>query len=718
MIHLLSLQNWAKHHGKTFTFSEGLNLIKGENESGKTLLLEGIDYALHGTVALRLPVAMYSPGLFACLITTIGNIRYRIERSPKKVELYNDETNEVVAKGARPVEAEIRRLLGYNRNVFLMANYSCQDQISYLSSMTPAERKRTIDNVVGLTSVEQVIKQHKEELTVLNRLDRSLSGREVEKPEQPLFVRVENVDALLAEKREKITQYLAEHQAQTTLRNNLNALLQYKPVELPKPDVSSIIPGWTAESIAAHKNLLVHVREQIAEAEKKLAEDQEPTRLPKPNTADLIEGLTQAKIEAHDRDLASVRSFIHAGEKLMEKPRSVLAAGTFSLEEIEAAEKEQELYNDWVHVQNLKAKGTIQCGHCGGEVHLATDSLAPYPHLVNVDSMAPPQNNPNKMRQVRFAYLTAEAELASQQETQKSFTQREAELVDNWYTEEQIENHRLTQIMLDKFNDAEGQYYYWTERTSGLKKHVDYLKEKLKTALEESPSVEKLDAHLAAAAEQLKYEVNQAELQNWQQQYDSLGQFAGEEALANLLELKGEQEVEIAGLETSKNTWAEYDRQIKQYNDWYEEYSTNRDAVEAEQAIVDALQDYKGRIKSSILPSVNAVATTWIKRMSEGRHFKVELTDNMEILVNDEPIEALSISGRALGHLALRMALGQVLTTRVYPVFIADEVDASMRDNRAQGVLNALTDMLKGSVKQIIMISHRELDHEANVIEV
>lgn len=115
---------------------------------------------------------------------------------------------------------------------------------------------------------------------------------------------------------------------------------------------------------------------------------------------------------------------------------------------------------------------------------------------------------------------------------------------------------------------------------------------------------------------------------------------------------------------------------------------------------------------------MNAVASTWMRRMSEGKHQKVELTDNMEILVNGEPIEALSISGRALGHLSLRMALGQVLTNAVFPVFMADEVDASMRNNRAQNVLDSLTDMLKGSMKQIIMISHQSLEAVDNIIEV
>ena len=81
-------------------------------------------------------------------------------------------------------------------------------------------------------------------------------------------------------------------------------------------------------------------------------------------------------------------------------------------------------------------------------------------------------------------------------------------------------------------------------------------------------------------------------------------------------------------------------------------------------------------------------------------------------------IEALSISGRALGHLSLRMALGQVLTNSVFPVMLLDEICSSMRNNRAQLVLDNLIAMLNQSVKQIIIITHHSLEHIDHRIEV
>lgn len=84
MILSLSLKNTPKHHGCFFSFKEGINLIKGENESGKSSLLEYIDFALHGSVALRLPVSMYPTNLQADLVFQIKGQVYWVRRTPKK----------------------------------------------------------------------------------------------------------------------------------------------------------------------------------------------------------------------------------------------------------------------------------------------------------------------------------------------------------------------------------------------------------------------------------------------------------------------------------------------------------------------------------------------------------------------------------------------------------------------------------------------------------
>ena len=129
------------------------------------------------------------------------------------------------------------------------------------------------------------------------------------------------------------------------------------------------------------------------------------------------------------------------------------------------------------------------------------------------------------------------------------------------------------------------------------------------------------------------------------------------------------------------------------------------------------LTELMTKIKSELLPNVNQVASSLLHLMSDGTHTELELTDEMDILVGGTSVDALSGSGKSIAHLALRLSLAQILTTGVFPVFIADEVDASMTENRSSLTLQALRLMLKKTVKQLIIISHKTLDDVDHVIQ-
>ena len=84
--------------------------------------------------------------------------------------------------------------------------------------------------------------------------------------------------------------------------------------------------------------------------------------------------------------------------------------------------------------------------------------------------------------------------------------------------------------------------------------------------------------------------------------------------------------------------------------------------------------------------------------MSGGERYQVEIDDDFNIELDGLPINTLSGSGKAVANLALRIALGQILTNRVFSLFMADEVYASMDDDRAASTaesLRRLTPLLK-----------------------
>jgi exonuclease SbcC len=57
MLKKITLKNFRKHTDSVFEFDDGLHVMRGANEAGKSTVLEGVAYALGGVKALRSPLA-------------------------------------------------------------------------------------------------------------------------------------------------------------------------------------------------------------------------------------------------------------------------------------------------------------------------------------------------------------------------------------------------------------------------------------------------------------------------------------------------------------------------------------------------------------------------------------------------------------------------------------------------------------------------------------
>ena len=718
MILELTMQNWVKHHNKTFKFKEGLNLIRGENETGKSLILEAVDFALHGSVALRLPVSMYPTNLQSDLLFCVRGEVYHVCRTPKKASLYKGENKDnLIASGVKPVDAEIRKLLGYNRNVFMVSNYSSQDSIQYLSQMKPAERKRTIDNVVGLTAVEQVLVERKNNLSALKKVEASFASRRVEPPAEleveynPLF------EEVIQTERETLDKLNAIIVTQQNNERQHQALDNSKPAPFELLNVEGLL------SIGAHEIKDVRLKRQSLEDKVssllKQYNDHCQSPVQRPDDVDLsalIEGLTIYQVQSGKLKRQELVNKIAFFEKEIAKFPDISGEQYVPMSEIEAVAAQENLYKDWLEVQRLKEKGTITCNHCEGEVLLAIDHIqAHYSHVPELveKPLITSQELINKNKDLE--HITQSVEDYKNQ--LEDFKNQLVEFDRNWYSEEALDDHVAALEREQDYTRRLADYHIWADKELKLNQAVVEAQHELKEFNEQNHSEEKLAKAEQAMANHVQNERNKQIMAQWQKSKDALEPFdveALEQAKTQLQAVEQSLQENIKWFEA----WKEYFRLDQIFSEWNNGFALASYEVEQEKLAIDTLNNFKAKIKTTILPSVNAVASTWLYKMSEGKHFKITLTDDMEILVGDQPIEALSISGRALGHLSLRMALGQVLTNSVFPVFMADEVDASMRNNRAQAVLDSLTEMLNGSMKQIIMISHRELERIDNVIEV
>jgi DNA repair exonuclease SbcCD ATPase subunit len=164
----------------------GITAVIGPNESGKTFTtIELVRYLLFGKKALRGPASDYIKlnveGEF-----TIRGHSYTFSRSSKK-EQVTDAIGTVIAVGAEEVTNKAVELLGYGLNVFDIANASVQKQADLFGQLRPAERKRLIDEVVGLADQEKVEKALRDEGNTLQREAEALLRGHVKpvKPDKP-----------------------------------------------------------------------------------------------------------------------------------------------------------------------------------------------------------------------------------------------------------------------------------------------------------------------------------------------------------------------------------------------------------------------------------------------------------------------------------------------------------------------------------------------------
>ena len=157
MLTSLNYSNVFPSTGRTLEgniqFHKGLGAIIGPNEVGKSFIVEMIRCCLFGSSALRGKANDYRK-LKAELEFTVKDQAYRVFRTGSSAMLFRGA--EEIAVGVRPVNAKIVQLLGFGLEVFDVASVANQGEIERLGSMKPAERKRMVDSVIGLTVIEQL----------------------------------------------------------------------------------------------------------------------------------------------------------------------------------------------------------------------------------------------------------------------------------------------------------------------------------------------------------------------------------------------------------------------------------------------------------------------------------------------------------------------------------------------------------------------------------
>lgn len=179
----LKLHNFKRYAEYEITFESGLCGILGRNGRGKSTIFDGVFFALYGEYKGSkelIPTAGSTGGVKVELNFEIEGKSYTAIREfrGKALTPYAmlKEGDETIVTGAREMTGVVTKLLGMGKEAFLHTVFASQKELTALSSMKNDERKAMMRRLLGLEKIDKIEEMIREELRELNRDIKSASG--------------------------------------------------------------------------------------------------------------------------------------------------------------------------------------------------------------------------------------------------------------------------------------------------------------------------------------------------------------------------------------------------------------------------------------------------------------------------------------------------------------------------------------------------------------
>jgi DNA repair protein SbcC/Rad50 len=171
MIESIQLRNWKSHTESNFQFQPGTNVLVGSMGAGKSSILQAISFALFGTFSeLKHRNIKSSDVISRSAEQKIAEVTLSI-KSPKnkafQIKRKIDAKKNIAEGTVRDAEGKlvagpqttqvndfVKKELGVDDEIFLRTVYAMQNDIDMILKLAPKERKKRIDELMGLNKFE------------------------------------------------------------------------------------------------------------------------------------------------------------------------------------------------------------------------------------------------------------------------------------------------------------------------------------------------------------------------------------------------------------------------------------------------------------------------------------------------------------------------------------------------------------------------------------
>ena len=642
MIHALTIQGAFAHHDRHFTFGPGLTAITGPNGSGKSEILDMIRFALFGAPALRTSPTDYKKTRVS-LEFSVRGVRYTVERSTANAKLLRE--GDTLATGTRPVNDKVKAIFGYDLSVFDTSHAVTQGALLQLLSARPADRKRLVDQTVGLSTLTELIDQCKKEASALLPHIEALETYAAPPP-APVPPPAYRPAALLSLRRDRLREGVR-------LREAVAKALAREPERVETPVWAH---SWTLEDVEEHEAQRRALAAQVAALRKILAP---PPRLTR---EEIVE-------QEYRHAVAESRAALQNLPPRPDIPREELAGMERQLDEYDC-------YRGW---KELSAKGSHTCPKCKHEWFVAQEEMERYGDWKGRE--APPKPKLPSL-------LAIHQKLRAWDDYDHAAPQRE-----QLGALPALPAPTHSRAALEEMKRAHAQ--------AETREQAEVIAAHLATLPDRGGDALLWKKHLVAVAQAQAAQARHAEWEALRPR--RLGQLQRTEWMVSALLAIDEAVTAAHTYEAETRAW---ERAVALHRDAAEKLTTLRATHQEWRGAAAALESIRARVKNHLTPSLSRAASSLLTRMTAGALNELMVSEDFDVTVDGLEVEALSGAGKAAANLALRIALGYVLTNRVFSVLLADEVDAGMDEERAGAAAAALRN-LTTSLGQVVLVTHK-----------
>lgn len=695
MLRNLELNCFMAHEKLSVSFTEGLNVCRGANESGKSSMLIACAYALFGTKALRTSLAdavtwgHKETELSVSLDLELEGQTYRFQRSKRGAEV--SKGDQVFVTGQNEVSAFASNLLGAEVGTAVNLMLAGQGGLRGALEKGPKATAEMIEQLADFNLFDQILDRAQEKLPLgstavledrLKALDQRLA--EIQMPEEPDTVKQAEV------------QYLAE--ARIADRNRYL-------IENVGPAHQLAYDAWDAECRKRQRGRelqanMARVSSQIQDTKAQRAEA-EPTAQDTLLDVDALQRVLTAATQAETR-YADYQKFL----ALPNPPRMVRKAHNekweISKAEVARLEKEVREADTSRRVAEAKLVTSSVCGLCGQDV-----------------SQFPEAAEKNRQIRVEMAHLE---EVKAEAEETLLFKRGVLEGIVEYSVDEGslLRAVRGLEGALDRDDDLIPATFTWKGEVpeAGMTpERIDGLRSELKRAQAHNAAVVKAQAQVEAFDKVLAR--NLAEADNLAKQYAELELLSEDQ-----FKVLDEGYMDAAGLKADvedhiKRLQAELQDMVKAHADALKTWD---DAVRARAQIqeqitttekdIAAIQFNNTLIKKvrTARPIIanklwNLVLTSVSNLFSRMRGEPSAVTKGEAgFLVNGQAMESLSGSTLDLLGLAIRVALVKTFLPSC-PLLVLDEPTAACDYARTANLIGFVA---AAGFQQVILVTHED----------